>query len=150
VSYELRLERLIDATPEEVFDAFTDPEAQKEWYRDREGWKVEAGGELRAGGRWEVAFGPADEVPYRESNRFTTVERPHRLAYVSTFHMPDGSSFDTELVVTFEPKLGKTMLTIRQSGFESEKDRNDHQGGWPGFLDRLERWVAARKAVRAR
>jgi uncharacterized protein YndB with AHSA1/START domain len=147
VSYDLRLERLIDATPEEVFDAFTDPEAQKQWYLDHEGWVAEAGGELRAGGRWEVAFGPPNQAPYREANVFTEVRRPHRLAYRSTFHMPDGTSFDTALVVTFEAKHGKTLLTIVQSGFASEKDRNDHQGGWPGFLDRLERVVAARRAA---
>ena len=149
MSYELRLERLFDATPEEVFDAFTDPEAQRQWYQDREGWKVEPRGELRAGGRWEVAFGPPNEVPYREENRFSEVVRPHRLAYLSTFHMPDGRSFDTTLVVTFEAKQGKTLLTIVQSGFESARDRDDHQGGWPGFIDRLERVVAARKRVRA-
>ena len=149
MSYELRLERWIDATPEEVFEAFTDAEAQREWYQDQDGWKVEAGGELRVGGRWEVAFGPANEAPYREVNRFSTVERPHRLAYTSTFHLPDGRSFDTEIVVTFEAKSGKTLLTIHQSGFESEQHRNDHQGGWPGFLDRLERVVAARRTARA-
>ena len=147
MSYELRLERLIDASPEEVFDAFTDPAAQREWYRDQEGWNVEAGGELRVGGRWEVAFGPVGEAPYRESNRFTEIQRPHRLAYRSTFHMPDGRSFDTAMVVTFEAKQGKTLLTIVQSGFEREQDRNDHQGGWPGFLERLGRVVAARKAA---
>jgi uncharacterized protein YndB with AHSA1/START domain len=75
------------------------------------------------------------------------VKRPHRLAYTSRFHMPDGRSFDTDLVVTFEAKQGKTMLTIVQSRFESRQDRDDHQGGWPGFLDRLERVVAARKVA---
>lgn len=147
MSYELRLERLIDASPEEVFDAFTDPEAQKEWYLDQPGWVVQAGGELRPGGRWEVSFGPANQAPYREANVFTEVRRPNRLAYKSTFHMPDGTSFDTALVVTFEAKQGKTLLTIVQSGFASEQDRNDHQGGWPGFIDRLERVVAARKVA---
>jgi uncharacterized protein YndB with AHSA1/START domain len=138
---------MIDAQPDEVFDAFTAAEAQEEWYQDRPGWKVEAGGELRVGGRWEVAFGPAGETPYRESNLFTEVKRPHRLAYTSRFHMPDGRSFDTDLVITFEAKQGKTLLTILQSRFESKQDRDDHQGGWPGFLDRLERVVAARKAA---
>jgi uncharacterized protein YndB with AHSA1/START domain len=149
MSYELRLERLIDATPEEVFDAFTDPNAQKEWYQDQDGWKVDAGGDLRAGGRWEVAFGPPGQAPYREANRFSEVARPHRLAYESRFHLPDGRTFDTTLVITFEAKQGKTLLTIRQSGFATEQDRNDHQGGWPGFIDRLERVVAARKGARS-
>ena len=32
MTYELKVERLIAATPEEVFDAYTDPEAQKIWF----------------------------------------------------------------------------------------------------------------------
>jgi uncharacterized protein YndB with AHSA1/START domain len=33
VSYELEVERVIAATPEEVFDAYTDPEAHKIWFQ---------------------------------------------------------------------------------------------------------------------
>ena len=145
MSHDLRLERMFDATPEEVFDAFTDPEAQKEWYQDNEGWVVTAVCDLRPGGRWDVAFGPAGADPYRETSVFMEVDRPRRLAYRSTFSTPDGSSFDTELVVTFEERAGKTLLTIVQTGFPTAKDRDDHQGGWPGFIDRLERVVARRR-----
>ena len=146
MTYSLKLERMIDATPEEVFDAFTDASAQREWYLDQPGWKVEAGGELRVGGRWEVAFGPAGETPYRETNLFSEVSRPSRLAYASRFHMADGATFDTKITVTFEAKDGKTLLTLVQSEFLNEEHRDAHKGGWPGFLDRLGRVVAARRA----
>ena len=144
MTYDLQLERLVDATPEEVFDAFTDPEAHREWYADGPDSEVESAVDLRVGGVWSTSFGPRGSVPYREDNSFSVVERPGRLVYRSTFTMPDGSSFDTDLDVTFEPRDGKTLLTIRQSGFERESDRDDHQGGWPGFLDRLEQVVARR------
>jgi uncharacterized protein YndB with AHSA1/START domain len=147
MTYSLKLVRMIDATPDEVFDAFTDANAQKEWYRDQPEWRVDAGGELRAGGRWEVAFGPTGEAPYREVNVFSEVSRPSRLVYVSTFLMPDGSSFDTKMLVTFEARDGRTLLTIVQSEFLNEEHRDAHQGGWPGFLDRLERVVAARRGA---
>ena len=147
MSHDLRLERIIDATPEEVFDAFTDPEAHKEWYQDRPEDVVTSEVDLRVGGTWDTAFGHAGEAPYREINVFTEIERPHLLVYSSTFVNPDGSRFDTDLVVRFEEEAGKTRLTIEQSGFPTEKDRNDHQGGWPGFIDRLERVVAVRRAT---
>jgi uncharacterized protein YndB with AHSA1/START domain len=35
VSDDLRLERVYDAPPETVFDAFTDPDVQKELYATR-------------------------------------------------------------------------------------------------------------------
>jgi uncharacterized protein YndB with AHSA1/START domain len=146
MSYDLRIERLIDAPVEEVFHAFTDPEANREWYADRPGDTVIASCNLRVGGMWSVAFGPSADELYREDNEFVEVDAPRRLAYGSTFTNPNGSSFHTDLVVTFEDQGGKTLLTIVQTGFESEKDRNDHQGGWPGFIDRLELLVAKRRA----
>ncbi|MGH2759411.1 MAG: SRPBCC family protein [Actinomycetota bacterium] len=146
MSHDLRLERLFDASAEEVFDAFTDPDAQKEWYEDNPRWVVHAECDLRAGGVWDVSFGEPGTV-YRETNIFSEVDRPHRLAYVSTFTKPDASSFDTTLVVTFEERGGKTLMTIVQRGFPDAQERDEHQAGWPGFIDRLERVVAARTAT---
>jgi uncharacterized protein YndB with AHSA1/START domain len=143
MTYDLKLERLIDATPEEVFHAFTDPEAHKSWYEDNPGWNVESSVDLRVGGVWSTSFGAAGQPPYREVNTFTVVERPSRLEYRSTFHNADGTSFDTELVVTFEARRDKTMLTIVQAGFEEQQDRDDHQGGWPAFIDRLEQYAVS-------
>jgi uncharacterized protein YndB with AHSA1/START domain len=40
VSHDLRLERVFDAPPEIVFDAYTDPDAQKEMYGDEPDWIV--------------------------------------------------------------------------------------------------------------
>jgi uncharacterized protein YndB with AHSA1/START domain len=146
VSHDLRVERWFDAAPEEVFDAYTDPVAQKVWYEDQPGWIVEAECDLRVGGRWVVTFGPPGGEPYRETNVFKEIDRPRHLVYTSTVTMPDGSSFDTGMDVSFEVQDGGTRMTILQTGFPSAELRNDHQGGWPGFLDRLERVVNARIA----
>jgi uncharacterized protein YndB with AHSA1/START domain len=98
------------------------------------------------GGRWTVAFGPPGSELYRETNLFIEVDRPRRLVYTSTVTMPDGSSFDTGMEVTFEEQDGRTRMTIRHTGFPTAELRDDHQGGWPGFLDRLQGVVDARVA----
>ena len=146
MSHDLRVERWFDAPPEEVFDAYTDPAAQREWYRDQPGWIVQAKCDLRVGGRWTVAFGPPGAEPYRETNVFEQVDRPRRLVYTSRVTMPDGSSFDTGMEVTFQERDGRTQLTIVHTGFPSAELRDDHRGGWPDFLDRLARVVDARVA----
>ena len=97
MSHDLQLERLYDAAPEVVFDAFTDPDAQKELYADAPDWIVEAECDLRVGGRWTIAFGPPGGTPARETNVFEVVDRPRRLVYASTMTMPDGSRIDTGL-----------------------------------------------------
>lgn len=88
MSHDLRLERVFDASPEDVVDAFTDSAAQQDLYGDEPGWIVEAVCDLRVGGKWSVSFGPVDEEPFIESNVFRKIDRPHRLAYTSTFTSP--------------------------------------------------------------
>jgi len=146
LSHDLRLERVYDAAPEVVFDAFTDPAAQQELYADAPDWIVDAECDLRVGGRWTIAFGPPGSAPARESNVFQVVERPRRLVYASTMRMPDGSTIDTGMEVIFQPEDGGTRLTIIQRGFPTPRLRDEFTGGWAGILDGLGRVVAARVA----
>ena len=56
---ELRVERVLDAAPEAVFDAFTDPDAQWEMYADAPDWVVRSECDLRVGGLHPA--GPEEE-----------------------------------------------------------------------------------------
>jgi uncharacterized protein YndB with AHSA1/START domain len=146
LSHDLRLERVYDAAPEVVFDAFTDPDAQKELYADAPDWIVEAECDLRVGGRWTIAFGPLGSAPAREANVFQVVDRPRRLVYASTMTMPDGSRIDTLMEVTFQKEYGRTRMTILQRGFPTAERRDEFADGWPSILDGLGRVVSARAA----
>ena len=148
MSYELRVERLIDATPEEVFDAYTDPEAQKIWYSVMdEGMIVENEVDLRVGGKWVSAWGFSPDEMFRETNVFEVVDRPHRLVSRSTGSSPDGQSVDTHVEVTFRDEGGKTLMTVVQTGFPSGEMRDFFADtGWNGAFDRLNAYFAAKKA----
>ncbi|MFL5904948.1 MAG: SRPBCC domain-containing protein [Solirubrobacteraceae bacterium] len=51
MTHELRVERVIDAEPEVVFDAFTEPGGQVAFYRGPvPGWIVRSTCDLRVGG----------------------------------------------------------------------------------------------------
>ena len=144
---DLRVERVVDAPPEAVFDAFTDPDAQQEMYADGPDWVVRSECDLRVGGRWTIEFGPAGTTPSREMCVFEVVERPRRLMYRSTMTMPDGSSVDTRTDVTFEETAtGQTWVTVTQSGFPSSGLRDQYADGWGDILGGLARVVAARAA----
>jgi uncharacterized protein YndB with AHSA1/START domain len=144
MTHDLRLERVIDAAPDVVFDAFTDPGAQKELYADAPDWIVRSECDLRVGGVWTIEFGPAGSTPARETCMFEVVERPRHLAYTSTMSMPDGSSLHTRTQVSFVDDAGRTRLTITQSGFPTAELRDEFRDGWGGILDGLGRVIAAR------
>ena len=63
MSHDLRLERVYPADPATVFDAFTDPDAQRELYADAPDWVVTSTCDLRVGGRWTIEFGPPGQPP---------------------------------------------------------------------------------------
>jgi len=144
LSHDLRMERVYDAAPHVVFDAFTDPAAQKELYAHAPDWAVEAQCDLRVGGRWTISFGPPGGPAAVEMNVFQVVDRPWRLVFSSTMTMPDGSSIDTDIQVTFAEENGGTRMTLVQRGFPAAEVRDDFTSGWGTIVDRLGPLVAAR------
>ena len=146
MSHELRVERLIDASPVEVFDVFVDADAQKEWYLDPEhpGGIVETECDARVGGLWTSAWGPDEDELYRETCVFRVVDRPRHLVMSCTATAPDGRSLETEVEVTFEEEGHRTRMTVVQRGFPTPELRDIIGGGWPLALEQLERSVLAR------
>jgi uncharacterized protein YndB with AHSA1/START domain len=149
MTHEMRIERLFDAPPALVFDTLVDPEAQEELFDDQvPGWRLlKSEIDLRVGGGWTIVFGPADGTgePDRLDSVFTEIDRPHRLAYDLSMLVGEwGRTIDSNVIYTFEEKDGKTLLTIAQSGFETEADRDAYMEGTPGFIDSLQRVVAGR------
>ena len=147
MSHELRFERAFDASVEEVFDAFVDPEGLEEMYgADEPGWIVESQGEVRVGGAWSVAFGPSRDELYRFTHVFWVVDRPQRVAFATTETAPDGTILDLDVELTFEERDGKTLMTVVQRGFPSAEVRDLHGVGQPNAFDRLARFVRSRES----
>ena len=142
MSYELEFERLIDAKPEVVFAAFTEPGGQTAFYRQNEpGWIVRSECDLRVGGVWTVEFGPSEDRIYRHRHVFEVIDRPRRLLMTTTETRLDGSSFDTEMEFTFEEQEGKTLMRLVHRGFTNTELRDEHTRGLPVAFDHLDRFV---------
>jgi uncharacterized protein YndB with AHSA1/START domain len=139
MSLDADFARVIDATPEQVFDAFTSPDGQEAFYgQDDPGWIVQSRCDLRVGGEWTVAFGPSPRELYRHRHVFEVIERPHRLVLASTETRLDGSSFHTQLEFTFQARDGKTLMTMTQRGFPTIELRDEHKRGLPNAFARLD------------
>jgi len=140
VTRELRYERLIRASPAHVFDLFTSPAGQHEFYgKDAPGWVVDSRCELRVGGVWEIAFGPSTRELYRHRHVFEAIERPRHLLLATTETRLDGSTLAFSTEFTFTPTGGGTLMTMVQWGFPSDELREEHGRGVPHASDRLAR-----------
>ena len=142
MTHDLRFQRVIAASPAEVFDAFTRPEGQQAFYgQDDPGWIVQSDCDLRVGGVWTVAFGPSPTRLYRHEHVFEAIERPRRLVLATTEIRIDGSSFETEIEFTFEDQDGRTLMTMMHRGFPTAELRDEHERGLPNAFARLQRMV---------
>ena len=145
MTHDLRFARVIDAAPEEVFDAFTRPDGQRAFYgQDDPGWIVQSECDVRVGGVWTVAFGPSPSRLYRHEHVFRAIERPRRLLLTTSEIRLDGSTFKTELEVTFEDRDGRTLMTMVQRGFPTSELRDEHELGLPNAFARLEHVINPR------
>ena len=143
MSRDLSFERLINASPEQVFDAFTSAEGQRELYgQDRPGWIVESRCDLRVGGVWSIAFGASRDALYRHEHVFEEIDRPRRIRVTSTETRLDGSRLVTRMEFRFEPRDGATLMTLVHTGFPTDTLRDEHRIGLPHAFDRLARVVA--------
>jgi uncharacterized protein YndB with AHSA1/START domain len=138
----VEVSRVVDATPEEVFDAFTDPDGQEAMYgQDDPGWVVRSQCDLRVGGAWTVDFGPSPGELYRHRHVFEVIDRPRRLLTSTTETRLDGSTLRFETEFTFEARDKKTLMTMTQRGIPTAELREEHRRGVPNALARLERFI---------
>jgi uncharacterized protein YndB with AHSA1/START domain len=149
---ELLIERTIHASPERVFDAFTDPEQLMRWWWPR-GFRCPAAEvDLRVGGRYRLAMEWPGSIPAEQrfahhmAGEYFEIDRPHRLVMSGrAVNDEQGELFATLLDITFESRDGGTSLTIRQSFFEPLPPAEAMSGaeqGWSEQLDKLERLLA--------
>jgi len=141
---EMRMTRVLPATPDEVFDAYTDAEKQKIWFSilDTKPGIVEIEVDLRVGGQQTAVWGPDPDNLFRETQTFLVIDRPHRLVTESSGSSPDGLTMTTRIDVTFEAVDGGTLVTVVQSGFPAVEVRDfftEHV--WVGAFDRIEAFL---------
>ena len=143
---DLHLTRFLPASPDEVFDAYTDAEKQKIWFSilDEKPGIVEIEVDLRVGGKQIAVWGPDADTLFRETQTFLEIDRPHRLVTESSGSGPDGSTMTTRVEVTFEAQGDGCLVTVVQSGFPTVSIRDFFTNEvWVGALDRIEAFLRA-------
>jgi uncharacterized protein YndB with AHSA1/START domain len=130
---QLALDRTLDAPPERVFRAWTEPAELAHWFCPTPGVPTTADVDLRVGGAYRIHMGT-----YEVAGAYRTVDPPHALTF--TWGWASGGDSPRMLVtVTFEPvEGGGTRLRLRHERFAVEAERASHQSGWTRSLARLD------------
>ncbi len=162
------MSRTFDAPPDEVFEAWTDPQKWAKWFAPEPMTVPKAETDPRPGGRFTFVMRDQEGNDYPSTGEYEQVVKPERIVYrESSEEMP--SSFldmvneargqaagtpvpDGVVTVTFEPVDGKTKMTFSEE-FDSKATRDawvqmQMVEGLDAGLDSLEKLLAGQPATK--
>lgn len=136
----LVIERTYDAAPDEVWQAWTDPQALSRWFGPEETREVlEVAVDVRVGGRYRIAFVTSDGERHDVSGVYREVEFARLLSFTWAWRStPERESLVT---IRFEPAGAGTRLVFRHEQFFDQVARDNHERGWSGTFRRLDRFL---------
>jgi len=135
----LTLKRRINAAPEKIFAAWTDPKKMMCWWGPKDAVTFRAEADLRVGGRFAVGF----RTPNSEDNNVSGIYReivPNRKL-VFTWVWRSTPERESLVTVSLKPDEGGTILTLLHEQFHDETARANHERGWSQTLDMLATYV---------
>jgi uncharacterized protein YndB with AHSA1/START domain len=136
----LTLKRRLNAAPEKVYAAWTDPEKIVKWFGPDAGPVKHAEADVRVGGRYAVSFNTEDGEHHHVSGIYQEVVPNERLVFTWAWRtMPERESLVTVLI---KPDGDGSLFTLIHEQFFDEPARDRHYEGWTGCLDKLERYLA--------
>jgi uncharacterized protein YndB with AHSA1/START domain len=140
-SLSLVVRRTILATPERLFDAWTQPEQLIKWWGPSGASCPHADIDLRVGGSYRITNLFATHETLHISGEFQVIERPNKLVYTWRIEESEGPA---ELVtVLFEERGGGTELIVIHERIDNIQMRERHEAGWHACIDGLVAYVSA-------
>lgn len=140
----LTLVRRVSARPETVFDAISTPDGISEWWGPDDGPVLIAEFDLRVGGRFRVRFRMLDGTEHECSGEILQVVRPARLA-MSWRWLGQEAESESRVEIALRPIDDGTELTFTHTLLPSDQAAREHEEGWNGSLDKLERYLLSAK-----
>ncbi len=135
---KLVVTKVIKAAPEEVFEAFTDPEIMAEWFFGAEDWSVEVSNTLEIGGKYFLNMIATDGKEYKHTGEYKIIAPPEKLVFTWNSDFAQ----DTVVTVYFHKVADGTEITLEHEFLPTDEARENHRKGWTTCLNNLEKLFA--------
>ncbi len=155
---EVALEKIYDAPPETVWQAWTNPEMLKHWWGPDNVTIPECEVELRVGGKFYIvmeageAMGPYKGILWPMLAEYTVVEPNSKLSFKAqawTEGQKEETTIDQTTEVTFTEENGKTKVNVKaaihKTGPAAGMAVQGMQAGFTQQLEKLVGFLAAKK-----
>jgi uncharacterized protein YndB with AHSA1/START domain len=145
----LILKRVLNATPERAFRAWTSGEHIQQWMRPEPGMVVpRASMDVRVGGKFRIQMKMPDGEFFTAVGEFREVKAPERLVYTWDWEK-DGSGAEfgeaegqpSLITVEFLKRGERTEFVLTHSRFATVESRDNHARGWSNGVESFARFV---------
>lgn len=148
----LHLSHHYDASPERVFEAWTDARQLGKWFGPHSHRCEVEKFDAREGGEYQIRLIPVGEdsdcggdtdQPSVCAGTFVEISAPERIAMTFSWVENGADIGETLLTIELSSANGGTNLVLTHERLPNEQMRAAHQGGWQGSLECLEEFLAA-------
>lgn len=136
--------RVLNAPREMVFKAWTDPKQLMQWWGPTHHPAVHIEMDVRSGGRWRNCLRSEAGVELWHHGVFREVVAPSLLVFTFAWEEEGERGIETLVTITLEDLGGKTKLTLHQTPFQSDAERDGHGEGWSSTFGRLGEYLESK------
>jgi uncharacterized protein YndB with AHSA1/START domain len=142
----LTMKHTFNASPQRVYQAWTDPKIMREFMCPSEITCAEAEADVRVGGRYRVVMVQPDGERFIASGTYREVVPNERIVCTWSWDEDDPTlERETILTLEFAPHGEQTELTLTHENFRDAQQRDNHADGWGAILTKLERALLGAK-----
>ena len=136
------LERNYDASPAQVFAAFSDPEAKAIWFGPPDEWQgSDWEMDFRVGGREHSKAVDKDGVAHIFESRYQDIVQDERIVYSYDMHLDDKRISVSLATFEFKPEGDGTRLVLTEQGvyLDGYDDVGRREAGTKGMLEAIDK-----------
>jgi len=139
----LEISRVIKASPDRVYAAWTDPAQMKRWFGPENVQTRELTADARVGGtfRWDLTNSDGEEMTML--GEFRELQPDKKIVF--TWQWQDDEDWENHVsIVTVEldDADGGTELRLTHEQLPNEESRDGHTRGWNSALDKFEKFFS--------
>ena len=127
------VKKLISASKDEVFRAFTDSDIMSKWFFPGDDMSAEVTNHPVVGGEYTLKMHAKNGDTYTHVGEYKEISPPDKLVFTWNSDFVQ----NTVVTVTLEDSADGTEVTISHALLPAGEMAENHRGGWTGCLERL-------------
>ncbi len=134
----LRVTRVVAASPQRAFEAWTQPEQMRRWSCPEDARVAEVESDLKVGGRFRTRMEKPDGETYTAYGVYREIDPPNRLVYTWDWEEEAFQVGETIVTVEFHDLGESTEVVVTHEGFPAQEATEGHLMGWTSCLNQYE------------